>query len=75
MNCNYLVCQDVTNWLLNNTYPDVLDGKLTIFVNSSKVYDFDVRLESQDLNEAKYYYNYSKDDVLSSPSDLLGVYI
>ena len=73
MNYIYLVCQDVSNWLLNATYPDVITGKMQIVIDSSTVEEYALRLESQSLNEDKYYYNFSKSQVLSSPSDLLGL--
>ena len=73
MNYIYLVCQDVSNWLLNATYLDVITGKMQIVINSSTVEEYALRLESQSLNEDKYYYNYNKSEVLSSPSDLLGL--
>ena len=69
------MCQDVSKWLLNATYPDTISGKMQIAVNSSVVEDYTISLESQALNEDKYYYNYSKAEVLASPSDLLGTFI
>ena len=69
------MCQDVAKWLLNTTYPDTISGKMQIVINSTVVEDYTISLESQTLNEDKYYYNYSKDEVLASPSDLLGAFI
>ena len=69
------MCQDVGKWLLNTTYPDTISGKMQIVINSTVVEDYTISLESQTLNEDKYYYNYSKDEVLASPSDLLGAVI
>ena len=38
---------------------------------SAKI-QMEINLESQALDEDMYYYGYSKEEVLSSPSDLLG---
>ena len=69
------MCQDVGKWLLNTTYPDTISGQMQIVINSTVVEDYTISLQSQTLNEDKYYYNYNKDEVLASPSDLLGAVI
>lgn len=66
-----IACQDVQRWLLGGSSPDVLNGSLLIMKGSAKI-QMEINLESQALDEDMYYYGYSKEEVLSSPSDLLG---
>ena len=71
------VCQDVSRLLLPpDGIPDVLTGALLYFTAGGQLQrHLNLSLESQLLNESASYYNYSLQEVLQSPSDLLGMYL